>query len=252
MTARSIDLNADMGEGFGAYKIGHDEALLDIVTSANVACGFHAGDATIMQSLAALAKEKGVGLGAHPGFNDLWGFGRRAIQMKARDLEYQVAYQIGALQGLAAFSGNRVRHVKPHGALYNMAARDADYAVAIARAVKAADAALILVGLPGSEMQRAAERAGLRFAREGFCDRLYADDGSLMPRTAPGAVLKEPGSAAMQAVALAEGAVVAASGKTIPLEVDTLCIHGDEPAAVEVAKAVRAALSAAGISLEHF
>ena len=181
-----IDLNADMGEGFGAYKMGHDEELLGIVTSANVACGFHAGDATIMHGLAIRAKELGVGLGAHPGFDDLWGFGRRAIPMEARDLEYLVAYQIGAMQAFAAYSGAPLRHVKAHGALYNMAAKDGAYAGAIARAVKAVDARLILVGLPGSEMQKAAEALGLRFAREGFCDRLYREDGSLMPRLRAG------------------------------------------------------------------
>src|SRR5271166_2780033 len=165
-----IDLNADMGEGFGAYRIGHDEELLGIVTSANVACGFHAGDATIMHRLALLAKERGVGLGAHPGFNDLWGFGRRPMTMKASELEYLVAYQIGAMQAFAAYSGAPLRHVKAHGALYNMAAKDKDYASAIARAVKTVDASLILVGLPASEMQKAADAQGLKFAREGFCD----------------------------------------------------------------------------------
>src|SRR5208283_5351449 len=177
-----IDLNSDMGEGFGVYRMGHDAELLAIVTSANVACGLHAGDATIMHGLAMQAKELGVGLGAHPGFDDLWGFGRRAIAMDANDLEYLVAYQIGAMQAFAAYSGAPLRHVKAHGALYNMAAKDEAYAGAIARAVKTADGCLILVGLPGSEIQKAAERQGLAFAREGFCDRLYKDGGSLMPR----------------------------------------------------------------------
>ena len=163
-----IDLNADMGEGFGAYGMGHDEELLRIVTSASVACGMHAGDATIMHGLAMRAAELRVGLGAHPGFNDLWGFGRRTIAMTARDLEYLVAYQIGAMQVFAAYAGAPLRHVKAHGALYNMAAKDEAYAGAIARAVKAVDAALIVVGLPGSAMQKAAEAQGLRFAREGF------------------------------------------------------------------------------------
>ena len=198
-----IDLNADMGEGFGAYKMGHDEELLRLVTSANVACGFHAGDATIMHGLAIRAKELGVGLGAHPGFDDLWGFGRRAISMDARDLEYLVAYQIGAMQAFAAYSGAPLRHVKAHGALYNMAAKDGAYAGAIARAVKAVDGGLILVGLPGSEMQKAAEALGLRFAREGFCDRIYCQDGSLMPRSVPGSVIRDPAAAAAQALRLA-------------------------------------------------
>jgi len=245
-----IDLNSDMGEGFGAYAIGNDEELLSIVTSANVACGFHAGDATIMHRLALLAKERGVGLGAHPGFNDLWGFGRRTIVMDARDLEYLVAYQIGAMSAFAAYSGAPVRHVKAHGTLYNMAAKDEAYAGAIARAVKTADAKLILVGLPGSEMQKAAEKQGLAFAREGFCDRLYRDDGSLMPRSVKGAVIGDPGVAAAQALRFTrDGEVVTASGAALKLQVDTLCVHGDEPAAVSVARAVRSALEGAGITL---
>ena len=246
-----IDLNADMGEGYGAYRIGRDEDLLHIVTSANVACGFHGGDATIMHKLAALAKEHGVGLGAHPGFDDLWGFGRRAVHMNARDLEYMVAYQIGALQALAAYSGEPLRHVKPHGALYNMAANDEAYARAIARAAKTVDAKLIYVGMPGTEMQKAADAEGLAFAREGFCDRLYREDGSLTPRSEKGAVIDDPVAAAKQALLLArEGEVVTGAGATIKLEVDTLCIHGDVPGAVPVAAAVRRALESAGIELE--
>ena len=245
-----IDLNADMGEGFGAYEMGHDEELLRIVTSANAACGFHAGDATIMHGLAIRAKELGVGLGAHPGFDDLWGFGRRAIPMEARDLEYLVAYQIGAMQAFAAYSGAPLRHVKAHGALYNMAAKDGAYAGAIARAVKAADARLILVGPGGSEMQKAAEALGLRFAREGFCDRLYREDGSLMPRSVPGSVIRDPAAAAAQALRLAQGQEVATGdGGRVKVEVDTLCVHGDEAGAESVARAVREELEANGIAV---
>jgi 5-oxoprolinase (ATP-hydrolysing) subunit A len=245
-----IDLNADMGEGFGAWRMGQDEALLGVVTSANVACGFHAGDATIMRELAAMAKERGAALGAHPGFDDKWGFGRRAISMNARDLEYMVAYQIGALQTLAAYSGAAVRHVKPHGALYNMAAKDADYARAIASAVKTVDARLILVGLPACEMQKAAEDAGLAYAREGFCDRLYRDDGSLTPRSQRGAVIEDAEAVALQAVRFVrDREAVTGSGKRLKLEVDTLCIHGDEPGALAVASAVRRALEDAGVEL---
>jgi 5-oxoprolinase (ATP-hydrolysing) subunit A len=248
--ALRIDLNADMGEGFGTYKIGHDEDLLGIVTSANVACGFHGGDATIMHRLAVLAKERGVGLGAHPGFNDLWGFGRRTIAMNARDLEYLVAYQIGALQGLAAYAGAPIRHVKAHGALYNMAAKDENYARAIARAVRTIDAKLIFVGLPGTEPEKAAAKEGLAFAREGFCDRLYSDDGSLMPRSVAGSVIGDPSAAAQQALRFVrEGEVVTASGLRLKLQVDTLCVHGDEPAAVSVATAVRRALESDGIDV---
>ena len=245
-----IDLNADMGEGFGAYRMGRDEDLLHIVTSANVACGFHAGDPTIMHTLANAAKERGVGLGAHPGFDDLWGFGRRALHMNARDLEYMVAYQIGALQAFAAYAGWSLRHVKAHGALYNMAAKDEAYAEAIARAVKAVDGALIYVGLPGSEMEKAAGRQGLAFAREGYCDRLYRDDGSLTPRSEKGAVLSNPEEAARQALLMVrDGEVVTASGARIEVAVDTLCIHGDEPGAVAVAAAVRRALERADIQI---
>ncbi len=245
-----IDLNADMGEGFGAYRMGHDGELLGIVTSANVACGFHAGDATLMHGLAMRAAELGVGLGAHPGFDDLWGFGRRAIAMDARDLEYLVAYQIGAMQAFAAYSGAPLRHVKAHGALYNMAAKDEAYAGAVARAVKAAGPGLILVGLPASELQKAAERCGLRFAREGYCDRLYVDGHTLMPRSEAGSVIADPAAAASQALSLArDKEIVTASGARLKLEVDTLCVHGDEPGAVEVGRAVRNALQAAGIAL---
>ena len=246
-----IDLNADMGEGYGAYRIGQDEKLLHIVTSANAACGFHGGDATIMHRLAGLAKERGVALGAHPGFDDLWGFGRRAVQMNARDLEYMVAYQIGALQALAAYAGEPVSHVKPHGALYTMAAKDEAYASAIARAVKAVDARLIYVGLPGSEMQKAAGKEGLAFAREGYCDRLYRDDGSLTPRSEKGAVISDPGAAAKQALRMVrDGEVVTGSGAVIKVEADTLCIHGDEPGAVAIAAAVRRALERADIEIQ--
>jgi 5-oxoprolinase (ATP-hydrolysing) subunit A len=245
-----IDLNADMGEGFGAYSMGHDEELLRIVTSANIACGLHAGDASIMHGLAMRAKELGVGLGAHPGFNDLWGFGRRNIAMNASDLEYLVAYQIGAMQVFGAYPGAPLRHVKAHGALYNMAAKDEDYAGAIARAVKAADAGLIVVGLPGSEMQKAAEAQGLRFAREGFCDRLYRQDGSLMPRSVPGSLIGDPAIAAAQALRLARGEEIATGdGGWLKMEVDTLCVHGGEPGTVSVAQAVREVLEANGIAL---
>jgi UPF0271 protein len=245
-----IDLNADMGEGFGAYQMGHDEELLRIVTSANAACGFHASDATIMHGLAMRAAELGVGLGAHPGFDDLCGFGRRAISMDARDLEYLVAYQIGAMQAFAVYAGTPLRHVKAHGALYNMAAKDGVYAGAIARAVKSVDARLILVGLPGSEMQKAADVLGLRFAREGFCDRLYCQDGSLMPRSAPGSVIRDPAVAAAQALRLAQGEEMATGdGGRVKVEVDTLCVHGDEAGAVSVARAVREELEANGVAV---
>lgn len=248
--ARTINLNADMGEGFGAYAIGNDEALLPFVRSANVACGFHAGDPTVMHDLVTRARDHGVSIGAHPGFNDLWGFGRRRIQMAARDLEYMVAYQVGALQGLAAYAGTRVTHVKAHGSLYLMAVEDESYAMAIGRGIKTVDPALIYVVLPESAMERAAESLGLRAAREGFVDRLYEDDGNLTSRKVEGAVIRDPKLAAERAVRMAlDQEVVSRHGKRLKRRIDTLCVHGDEPSAIAVAGAVRDALTAAGVAV---
>ncbi len=190
--AAKVNLNADIAEGWGAYDIGNDAAMMDIVKSANVACGMHAGDANTMHRLVMLARERGVSIGAHPGFNDLWGFGRRQIRMSATELEYLVAYQIGALQAMAAYGGLKVTHLKPHGALSNMACVEPDYAMAIARAIQTVDRDIIFVVLFGSEMEKAAQKLELRIAREGFCDRVYADDGQLASRALPGTVLKDP------------------------------------------------------------
>lgn len=248
--ARTINLNADVGEGFGRYEIGHDGALLEIVRSVSIACGFHAGDPTIMQRIAAAAKAKGVSIGAHPGFDDRSGFGRREISMSAADVEYAVAYQIGALQALAAYAGHRVTHVKAHGALYNMAARDDGLAMAIGRAIRTLDPALVYVGQSGSEMERAAGRLGLACAREAFPDRGYDDGGALLQRGLAGAVIDDPAAAADRALRMAlDGEVVTASGKRIALAADTLCIHGDVPRAVEIARAVRGALDQAGVEV---
>lgn len=245
-----VNLNADMGEGFGAYDIGHDEEILTIVGAANLACGLHAGDANTMQRLCCQAKERGVSIGAHPGFNDLWGFGRRRIQMHARDLEYLVAYQIGALQALAAYAGARVTHVKPHGALNNMAAEDEEYAMAIGRALKTVDRDLIYVALAGSKMHEAAERLGLAVAREAFCDRLYEEDGNLTPRSIEGSVIKDRDMARQRVVEMVtKQVVIARSGKRIRTRIDTLCIHGDEPTSVALGRAVRAGLEAAGVQI---
>src|SRR6516164_2687566 len=188
----TINLNADIAEGWGAYDIGNDAELMRVIKSASVACGFHAGDANTMHRLCMLAKDLGVSVGAHPGFNDLWGFGRRRIQMKPQDLELMVAYQIGALQAMAAYAGLKVTHLKAHGALNNMAAEDAAYAMAIGRAIQAVDRNIIYVALYGTEMQKAAEKLGLPMALEGFPDRRYADDGNLAARAIPGSVLKDP------------------------------------------------------------
>jgi 5-oxoprolinase (ATP-hydrolysing) subunit A len=245
---RLINLNADIAEGFGAYAIGNDEGMLPLIKSANVACGFHGGDASTMQRFCTLAARHGVSIGAHPGFNDLWGFGRRAMQMKPAELEYMIAYQIGALQGMARYAGQAVTHLKAHGALSNMASVDAAYAEAIGRAIKVVDSAIVFVVLPGTELERAGLKLGLRTAREGFADRQYEDDLTLSPRSIPGTVIHDPTLAAAQALRMArDGEVVSRHGKVLKLAIDTICMHGDEPTAVAVATAVNAALTAANI-----
>ncbi|MEZ5856703.1 MAG: 5-oxoprolinase subunit PxpA [Hyphomicrobiaceae bacterium] len=248
--ALRINLNADIAEGYGAYDIGDDPALMRIIKSASVACGFHAGDHNTMHRLCMLAKQLGVSIGAHPGFNDLWGFGRRQIKMDPKDLELMTAYQIGALQAIARYAGLQVTHLKAHGALSNMAAVDEGYAMALGRAIKAVDDSIIYVALAGSEMAKAAERLGLRLAREGFADRQYEEDGNLASRAIAGTVYREPEKALAQALRMIEkGEVVARSGKVIKVAVDTICVHGDEPSAVAVATAVRAGLDKAGVEI---
>ena len=243
-----VNLNADMGEGFGAYQMGNDDALLDIIGSASIACGFHAGDPNTMHHLVTRAKDKGVSIGAHPGFDDLWGFGRRRIDMNTRDLEYMIAYQIGALQAMAAYAGTKVTHLKPHGALNNMAAENIEIASAIGRAIKAVDRSIIYVALAGSEMEAAAVKLGLPLAREGFCDRLYDDDGNLTSRKIPGAVLHDAEEIKNRVVHMVlNDEIVSRNGKHLPRKIDTLCVHGDEPSAVEAARAVRKGLEAAGV-----
>src|SRR5258706_7557805 len=227
--AMVVNLNADIAEGWGAYDIGNDADLMKIIKSASVACGFHGGDANTMHRLCMLAKEQGVSVGAHPGFNDLWGFGRRRIQMKPRDLEYMVAYQIGALQAMASYAGLKVTHLKAHGALNNMAAEDEGYAMAIGTVIKIIDRNIIYVALYGSQMQKAAEKLGLPMALEGFPDRRYDDAGNLAARTLPGTVLKDPKLASEQAIRMVrDGEIVAVSGKRIKVKGDTLCVPGDE------------------------
>lgn len=246
----AINLNADMGEGYGAYDIGDDEGILKIIKSANIACGFHAGDPVTMREVVLRAKEEGVSLGAHPGFNDLWGFGRRQIDMRPDELEYMIAYQLGAMQAMATYAGLPVTHLKPHGALNNMAAVRADYALAIGRAIKTVDPSVIYVALSGSEMEKAGRELGLRVAREGFCDRQYDDEGNLVSRKLPGSVLKDPAVVAEQVLRLVlEGEIVARSGKVIEHRADTLCIHGDEPSAIAVARSAREALERAGVKI---
>ena len=246
--AKEVNLNADMGEGFGAWKMGNDDALLDIIGSASIACGFHAGDPNVMHRVVTLAKEKGVSIGAHPGFNDIWGFGRRRIDTNPRDLEYMIAYQIGALQAMAAYVGEKVTHLKPHGALNNMAAEDIEIALAIGRAMKAVDRSIIYVALAGSQMEAAAVKLGLPLAREGFCDRLYDDDGNLTSRKIAGAVLHDAEEIKNRVVRMVlDEEIVSRHGKRLKRKIDSLCVHGDEPTAVAAARAVRHGLEAAGV-----
>lgn len=243
-----INLNADMGESYGHYHIGNDEEMMKFIKSASVACGFHAGDPIIMGETVRLAKQNGVSVGAHPAFNDLWGFGRREIKMSAREIEYMVAYQIGALSAIAAGSGMKVTHVKPHGALSNMAHVDSEYARAIARAIKSVDRDLIFVAIACSEMVKAGHKEGLRVAEEAFCDRTYDDTGKLASRKLPDALIRDPEQAVSQVLAfIAEQALITRTGKKIPSEIRTFCTHGDEPTGPAVAAAVRKALQENGI-----
>ncbi len=245
-----INLNADMAEGFGAYDIGDDNGILKIIGSANIACGFHAGDPLTMRRVVENAKREGVTVGVHPGFNDLWGFGRRRIDMRPEDLEYMVAYQIGALQAMASYSNVKVTHLKPHGALNNMAAENKEYAMAIGRAIKTVDPDIIYLALSGSEMEKAGRSLGLRVALEGFCDRQYEDDGNLTSRKIPGSVFKDPAVATKQVVDMVvHNFITTRSGKQIPCKVHSLCVHGDEPTAVALAKQVREGLEKAGVKM---
>ncbi|WP_132249642.1 LamB/YcsF family protein [Methylobacterium segetis] len=248
-----IDLNSDLGEGFGPWRMGEDAAMLDIVTSANVACGFHAGDPGIMVETARAAKARGVALGAHPGFRDLEGFGRRVIPQSPAEIEQAIAYQIGALQGCAALAGHRVSHVKAHGALANLANVEDGVAAAIARGVRAVDRGLVLMVMPGLPAERAALAHGLAVSREVYADRAYGEDGRLAPRSEPGAVIHEAEAAADRVLRMLEaGAVETRGGRHIPVAIDTICVHGDNPAAVAMARTVRARLEAAGHVLAPF
>ena len=240
-----VDLNGDVGEG-----IGQDPELMPQLTSANVACGGHAGDGATMRQTVALARAHGVAVGAHPSFPDREGFGRRALPLPPHEVEVSVSAQIRELAAVAASQQVPLRHVKPHGALYNMAARDARLADAIARAVASVDPSLILVGLAGSALVEAGARAGLQTANEGFADRAYTPAGTLVPRDAPGAVIHDPALFAERAVAMVrDGAVSAIDGSRVALTVDTICVHGDTPGAAALAKAVRQALARAGIEV---
>ena len=245
-----IDLNCDMGESFGAWHMGNDGAVLEHVTSANVACGFHAGDPRTMRATVKAALARGVAVGAHPGFPDLQGFGRRAMTLSSSEAYDTVLYQIGALAGFAQAAGGRLSHVKAHGMLYNMAAKDATLALAIAQAVRDFDRELVFFGLAGSELVRAAEKAGLRAAGEVFADRSYQDDGSLTPRSQPGAMIEDVDVAVAQVKRMVlEGVVRSVSGKDVPVKADTLCIHGDQPGAAAFAARIRDEMRRAGVEI---
>ncbi|MGA9748752.1 MAG: 5-oxoprolinase subunit PxpA [Nocardioides sp.] len=251
--SRSVDLNSDVGESFGRWQLGDDEAVLGLVTSANVACGFHAGDARTLRQTCAVAAREGVVVGAQVGYRDLAGFGRRFIDVDPVELADDVIYQIGALDALARVEGIRVRYVKPHGALYNAIVHHEAQAQAVVDAVRAYDPDLPLMGLPGSAVLAAADRAGLRTVREAFADRAYTPDGTLVSRREPGAVLHDPAEVARRVVQMVtEGSLSALDGTTVAVEADSICVHGDSPGAVEMAGRVRSELEAAGVELVAF
>ncbi|HEX4215730.1 MAG TPA: 5-oxoprolinase subunit PxpA [Candidatus Dormibacteraeota bacterium] len=250
--SRTVDLNADLGESYGVWRLGADEQLLPLLSSANVACGWHGGDPRIMDTTVAAARAAGVAVGAHPSFPDRGGFGRRAMDVSPADAEADLVYQVAALDGFCRRHGLRLQHVKAHGALYNAAAKSAPLAGAIAAAAASLDADLILVVPPGSALETAGREAGLVVAREGFCDRAYEPDGSLVDRRRPGAVHDEVEAAVEQALSLVtEGRVRCIDGSLRELAVDTLCCHGDNPHAVEFVRRIRAELERAGVEIRE-
>jgi UPF0271 protein len=246
----SIDLNCDMGESFGAWAMGNDAALMDYVSSVNVACGFHAGDASVIRKTIETAVVKGVAVGAHPSFPDLQGFGRREMVMSEREIYDVVLYQVSALKGICEASGAKLNHVKPHGALYNQAAKDAVISRAIAEAVKAVDDNLIFYGLSGSFLISEAEKINLKTASEVFADRTYQTNGSLTPRSQPNALINETEKAVRQVLQMIQTqSVTAASGETIPIKAETVCIHGDGEHALEFARTIREKLNENNIKI---
>jgi len=245
-----IDLNCDMGESFGPWTIGADEQVMPHITSANIACGAHAGDPRVMRRTVRLAKAAGAAVGAHPGFADLQGFGRREMQVDPAELEDAVIAQIGALTAMARAEGVSLQHVKAHGALYNMAARDAVLAAALARAIRACDPSLIMFGLPNSALLDAGRAAGLRVAAEGFADRSYEPDGSLTPRSRPGAVVHDVEAVVARALRMVrDGVVLTTDGRAVEMRVQTICVHGDTPGAADLAARIAAALAAEGAAV---
>jgi 5-oxoprolinase (ATP-hydrolysing) subunit A len=248
--AMRIDLNSDLGEGFGAWRMGDDRAILAHVSSANIACGFHAGDPQTIAATVREAVNRGVAIGAHPSFPDLQGFGRRNMQLSHDELYNLMVYQVGALQAFAKAAGVPLAHVKPHGALYNMAAKDLGLALALCRAVRDVDASLVFYGLAGSAMVTAARETGLAVAEEVFADRSYQDDGTLTPRNQPGAMITDVEAAVDQVLGmLRDGVVRSRGGVQVPVRADTLCLHGDQPGAVQFAQRIHAALLDQGVEI---
>ena len=246
-----VDLNSDLGESFGAYKIGLDEEVLEYVTSANIACGWHAGDPIVMRNTVETAYKKGVGIGAHPGFFDIMGFGRRNMILTPEEIKEYTIYQIGALYGFVKAVGGKMQHVKPHGAMYNMAAKDGEIATAIIEGIWEVDKNLIVLGLAGSEMVKAAEKKGLRVANEVFADRAYNPNGTLVQRSLPGSMIKDKNIAISRVIRMVtEGKVTAINGEDLDIRVDSICVHGDNPEAAELARLTKEALLRAGIEIK--
>ncbi|WP_339227153.1 5-oxoprolinase subunit PxpA [Oceanobacillus sp. FSL K6-2867] len=247
-----VDVNSDLGESFGAYKIGSDDLVMNYISSANIACGFHAGDYNVMQHSVKMAAEKKVGIGAHPGLPDLIGFGRRPMKIAPQEIYNLIIYQVGALQAFARSNHNELNHVKPHGALYNMAVKDPEIAQAIAEAVYAIDPNLILFGLAGSELVKAGKKTGIPVAEEVFADRTYQPDGSLTPRTLANAMVEDATEAVSRVIRMIkDGKVEAVDGSDITINADTICIHGDEPKSLEFAKRLCTVLTENGIIIKR-
>jgi 5-oxoprolinase (ATP-hydrolysing) subunit A len=250
----TIDLNCDLGEGFGAWEMGNDAAMIELATSVNVACGFHAGDADIMRRTVELAKARGVSVGAHPGYRDLHGFGRRPIPgLESSEIENLIAYQIGALQAIATTVGHKVTHVKAHGALGNLANDEDEFAMALGRAIKAVDPTLVYVVMPGRPSVAAADKLGLPMLQEIFADRAYQDNGQLVMRGQPGAMIHDVEAAAERILrALQDNVMISVTGNKVPVKIDTVCVHGDTPTAVEMARQLRERLVAAGVEIKPY
>jgi len=249
----SIDINCDMGESYGRYELGHDEMMIEYISSANIACGFHAGDCITMRKTVRLCLGAGVAIGAHPGYPDIQGFGRRSIQYTPEEIYTMVLYQTGALKSIAGSEGGVLRHVKPHGAMYNDAARDSEAALAIAEAVRRAGDDIILLCLHGSLMEQAAIKSGIRFASEAFADRQYNSDGKLVPRSEKGSVISNPSVCAARTISIAvEKRIVSSDGSYLHLNADSVCVHGDTQGAVDIARAINDILSVNGVPVKPF